>query len=223
MFLRRLHWLLLIASLCTACPSDDGDERSRSSDMAVRDSTRSVPDSGSDEGQDMVADLGSDSADNGTTPDAANDSSNPDTEGDTGSEGDSDLPLGPDNPSVGCYAHSDCPAVGDDPGVCCSAALRYESVCSTESACGPGGRDACVVDEQCPPRRPGSWTVCCHDRFDRNYCAPSRETCQPLVPCESTTDCVGNGTEVCCSYSEFYQRDYCTSEFLASDPSTDCP
>ncbi len=222
MCLRGLQWLLPIALLCLGCSSDDGDSDGASTtDMAVRDSTRSVPDSESDNGTgDTLASDGSvDVRDSNTTDTAVNDT----TGADSGSEGDEEAPLGPDNPSVGCYAHSDCPAVGDDPGVCCSAALRYESVCSTESACGPGARDACVVDEQCPPRRPGSWTVCCHDRFDRNYCAPSSETCQPLVPCEFFSDCVGNGTEVCCSHSEFYQRDYCTSEFLASDPTTDCP
>lgn len=124
-----------------------------------------------------------------------------------------------DAPEVGCLTDSQCGS-GE---VCCTNPGAYLSACVAAENCSAGLHDACLVDEQCAARRPGQWTVCCHDRGNRNYCAPTRDTCQPLLACEGPGDCVGNGTEVCCSPHAYYRAWFCTNEFFAASPERDCP
>lgn len=145
------------------------------------------------------------------------DTESPDSELDSG-------PVeGPDNPTVECLTDDACPPQGEEVGVCCTEPLVYYSRCLAESACTPGEQDACLTDEQCAARRPGQWTVCCHDRGSRDYCAPGIETCQPLVPCDEISDCAAQTTDTCCSYHEYYRRNTCTSSFFALNPDRDCP
>lgn len=123
------------------------------------------------------------------------------------------------HPEVRCQAHSDC-----QPGeVCCTAPSIYFSACVAEADCTAGQRDACLVDAQCAARRPGEWTTCCHDRGDRNYCAPSPDTCQPIVSCELIADCADQAPDVCCSRHSYYGESLCTSTFFATLPGQDCP
>lgn len=140
---------------------------------------------------------------------------------DTGPADTGPAPPGPDHLSVGCATHDACPDDGADPGVCCTVPERFRSECSTLSVCGPGGRDACLTDEQCGARDP-SRPVCCHDRARMNYCAPVIETCQPIEPCETWADC-GQENRVCCSVHNWYRMRTCTSTFLANDLAADCP
>lgn len=131
-------------------------------------------------------------------------------------------PPGPDHPLVDCARHESCPDDGDDPGVCCTKAVYdYHSWCSTLAECGPGGRDACLTDEQCQARD-ASRPVCCHDRGFSHYCAPALETCQPIEPCDSYADC-GNENRICCSRHEYYRLYVCTNTFLANSPEFECP
>jgi len=123
-----------------------------------------------------------------------------------------------DNPDVGCRVDSECGAGN----VCCTLPSSYFSACVADADCSAGLKDACLTDEQCSARRPGQWSVCCHDRGNRNYCAPIRETCQALVACQTPADCAGNGSEVCCSPHPYYRAYFCTSEFFAV-PARDCP
>jgi hypothetical protein len=123
------------------------------------------------------------------------------------------------NPEIHCQASSDC-----QPGeVCCTAPSSYLSACIAEAQCTAGQRDACLVDAQCAARRPGEWTTCCHDRGDRNYCAPSPDTCQPIVPCELVADCADHAPDRCCSHHSYYGASSCTSTFFATLPGQDCP
>lgn len=126
--------------------------------------------------------------------------------------------AGPSNPNVGCRTDSECAGTQ----VCCTLVNAYTSQCVDIAECHEGLHDACLTDQQCQARRPGEWSVCCHDLRDRNYCAPIAETCQPLMPCESPADCAGNATEVCCSPHPYYGVSMCTSEFFAN-PDRDCP
>ena len=207
--------LLLAAIGCSDNNSSNSDNTG--STDAIREifperdlSTDDQPDSTDLSGDQTQSDLGI-SADSQSSSDTSIDSDGGSTE------------PSPDNLLIGCLTNADCPASGDDPGVCCTEALRYESFCSTESACEGGRRDACLTDAQCAQRRPGEWSVCCHDRYDRNYCAPLLGTCQTLSPCGQPSDCSGNSTEPCCSYHAFYQTSFCTNEFFANNPDVDCP
>ena len=120
-------------------------------------------------------------------------------------------------PIVNCLADGEC-ASGE---VCCTSPLGYLSDCVAAAECNPGLHDACLVDEQCVARRP-DWSVCCHDRGNRNYCAPVRETCQPLVGCETVDDCRDNGSDTCCSEHPYYGGRWCTNEFFANNVERDC-
>ncbi len=123
------------------------------------------------------------------------------------------------NPEIHCQVASDC-----QPGeVCCTAPSSYLSACIAEAQCSAGQRDACLVDAQCAARRPGEWTTCCHDRGDRNYCAPSPDTCQPIVSCEFVADCADEAPDLCCSHHSYYGASSCTSTFFATLPGQDCP
>jgi|GEM_PF-5835732 len=126
--------------------------------------------------------------------------------------------AGPSDPNVGCRTDSECSGTQ----VCCTLANAYISQCVDSAECHEGLHDACLTDAQCQARRPGEWSVCCHDVRDRNYCAPIAATCQPLMPCETPADCAGNPTEVCCSPHPYYGVSMCTSEFFAN-PDRDCP
>jgi hypothetical protein len=61
--------------------------------------------------------------------------------------------------------------------------------------------------------------VCCHDLRDRNYCAPVRETCQPLRACEGPADCASNATDLCCTRHPYYGGSFCTNTFFAASES----
>ena len=214
--------LFFVQGLSSCSDESSPGESAPVDDAGLRDrGVGSGEDAGSDSGEN---DTGQSSDTGVTIADIADGGSGSDPSSDPG-EG-----PGPSNPSLECVSHSQCPAAGDDPGVCCSAPLRYESVCSTLSACGPGGRDACVNDSQCPSRtnesgEPRGWTVCCHDRgagVSLNYCAGSEEVCQPVVPCEIPSDCAtAPESMTCCSYHDFYQRSTCTTAFFALNAS-DC-
>ncbi len=138
---------------------------------------------------------------------------------DTGTEGEVVAPgTGTaEAPIVNCLADAEC-ASGE---VCCTSPLGYLSDCVAAAECNPGLHDACLVDAQCAARRP-EWSVCCHDRGNRNYCAPVRETCQPLVGCESAADCRDNGSDTCCSEHPYYGGRWCTNEFFANNVERDC-
>lgn len=223
----RLSTAFLVALLaiwpgCSDEISDDGSESG--ADVGFRDRSSSTSedllDDGGEDRQDGIA---LDTTDTPTADHLNGDDSAGET--DTGSAS-----PGPTNPSLGCTTHGECPDSGTDPGVCCSAPLRYESVCSTLSACGPGGRDGCVSDDQCPSRtgpdgERRNWTVCCHDRgagVSLNFCAGDSSACQRVIECETPSDCAtAPESATCCSYHDFYQRNTCTSAFFALNPS-DC-
>jgi len=198
----------------------------------------SAPGGGGRPAQDATADVLPDVPEPGDsgpaeTPDTAQTSDTAEPPGqDAATDAGHDVPApeadagpeeGPDQPQVGCLTDADCPDDGDGARVCCTEALRYVSQCVPEAVCGAGRQDACLTDEQCAARRPGQWSVCCHDRGDRNYCAPLQETCQPLVPCEGPDDCRGSEAGECCSSHTYYRTDLCTVPFLARDPERDCP
>jgi hypothetical protein len=198
--IRSLAVLALFALPIMGCSDDPAPTGSGGfADLRSRDTTRTQSDTGATPHGDASEDVAPD-------------------------PGSADIGPGPGNEAIGCLTDDECPAEGEDLGVCCTSALRYESFCSTESACSEGDRDACLSDSQCAARRPGSWTVCCHDRGAYHYCAPIDSTCQPLTPCDNVGDCAGEARNyVCCSYHAYYQGNYCINEFLAENPGTDCP
>lgn len=225
---------LLVPLLTASCSKDDsGDGQSQGAADSGRadlrpgrsdaiDDDAERPDAPGD-----AADLGDAAPADGIPADdpipepVTTDSDSPDAESD--SDADTGPIEGPDNPTVECLTDDTCPSEGEEIGVCCTEPLLYYSRCLAESACTPGEQDACLTDEQCAARRPGQWTVCCHDRGSRDYCAPLIETCQPLVPCDEVADCASQTTDTCCSYHEYYQRSYCTNSFFALNPDRDCP
>jgi hypothetical protein len=123
---------------------------------------------------------------------------------------------GPNNLRVDCHTDGDCSG-----GVCCTNAYQYESLCLDEDTCTGGNPDhrglidACLTDAQCQ-RRNGSRPVCCHDPADRNYCAPVRETCLPVEPCNQPGDCRDAAAGPCCSRHGFYQETHCLPVFFSA-------
>lgn len=191
---------LLTCLFCVTwgCAEPGGGGSSSSDDTAVTDAETSV-----------------DTSEATTTEIASSETGAPDSRPD---EGDGELGVGTvDQPSVGCLSDANCGA-GQ---VCCTLALSYLSDCVDAADCHEGLHDACLTDAQCQARRPGDWSVCCHDLRDRNYCAPVAETCQPLVPCEGPADCADNGTDVCCTRHPYYGTSFCTNTFFAASES-DC-
>ena len=209
-------WSSLLLGVCIAACSDPASTSSGDATQATQIADATTGETGDATGAET-------SAHDGTTP-----SDTPETTAAT--EVTTPVDTTPDVPEVApapsaanreihCQAASDC-----KPGeVCCTAPSSYLSACVAEGECTAGQRDACLVDAQCAARRPGQWTTCCHDRGDRNYCAPSPDTCQPIVPCEFVADCADQAPDVCCSHHSYYGATSCTSSFFATLPGQDCP
>ncbi|MFO0748455.1 MAG: hypothetical protein U1F43_22735 [Myxococcota bacterium] len=205
----KTRWMLALALSVAACDSPGGGAGTASDGAITTDAV----------GGDATSATAMDSsaADSAAVDSAATDSAAADSVAVGDALAETDSPS-IDHPSIACRVDGDC-AGGE---VCCTNASVYSSECIAADDCSGGAHDACVTDAQCQARRPGEWTTCCHDRGARNYCAPSTETCQPLVPCSTPSDCAGNGSEVCCSPHHYYGASFCTSEFFAN-PAVDCP
>jgi hypothetical protein len=215
---------LLGTLLLLGCSDDDATGPSADAEGGgLRDLDRD-PATGGDASPSDAGDAGDDAAGDLAELDGAVADRGDDAAEDAAGDAAADVaPLpGPAAPLVECLTNADCPA-GEEAEVCCTNPNTYTSTCVAESRCSGGARDACLTDAQCGARRPGEWTVCCHDRGDRSYCAPVAETCQPLLPCEEAADCSGELVDVCCSHHPYYRASYCTSAFFANNPATECP
>lgn len=231
---RLAIYLLILPLVCLFACSDEADS---SGTGAEEQDTRSFRDVTSDGGgEDSVstevganpdAEVDDAAGDGSTAQDRGGQTSDTGGSADAGEaddaiqQSDASPTPGPDNLTIECTLHEECPGDGELEGICCTTAGMYLSTCGLfdqERYCTGGQRDACLTDAQCQARR-ADRPFCCHDRGSRNYCAPVRETCEPLIPCDAPSDCSASPSQPCCVPHEYYGTGYCTSAFFSTNES----